>query len=1146
MRKRRFLLALLLIEACVCCKADPIYIVRDWIQYRLDPETKTALVGTGAAEDNSYNALAYPDIGDSYWTTPYDLGHANIVIPSTIDYGSDTYIVNRIGVNAFARTTEVHTIVLPETIEVIDTKAFSTCVNLESISIPDGVQLIEPSTFEACTGLKTVHLGENIKIIGESAFIECLNLQEINIPARCESIGNDAFTWCKALSKVIIEDGTEPLAFGYSYEISQHYFAPVCPKNEDGRPHIRGQFADCALKYIYMGRNITFPQGREWNSIGYNAIYRSFPPFEACSELYYNNENYYRYNYSPPVLDTFIIGDNVSEIADSLFLAYIERSTSFDCMIRDDVVFPNTVKRIGRSAFQFMLNQDNMVVPESVEEIGEGAFKNNYLKSVTIQGGNTIIGASAFYNNNIEKLTLGEGITAIYGSAFQENYITEVSIPKSVTYIGDVAFYENQIKEITIPQNVSYLGGSIFGKNNLRFVHCETETPPCETFPFESAVVYVPHGKGKLYRSKWEGLIIDPDDEYISINVRTPGSLYSRLLAQDLQLTDVYRLKLKGTLNDDDITMINRMSNLYDWDFSELNMTVLPKALIGNNSVLVNIKLPDVLTKIEAKAFLNCDHLGGTIQIPDACTSIGDSAFYNSGIDKLSVIGATTIGRHAFQNSYMLNNVTFANNVIIADSAFLSTNINNVSIKRGMRVGKNVFDSVKEAIIEDGVAGLEDAAFNTLEKLTFAGAVGSIGKISCSGEIHVPDVKTWLELPFESTGPMESTSRLFFNETEAVNVVIPENVKTIRPYAFYNCRSLASIQIPIGVKEIKESAFYGCESLSSISLPTGIKVIDNKTFYGCNALESIILPATLDSIKSQAFANCENLQNFELPSKITYIGEKAFINCKGLSYVSLPLKLEYIGKDAFYSCTKLTTIKFQSSLNTIGESAFFGCSSITELDIPNSLRLIGDNAFGNCSGLKTVIVHWQEPITITNRTFSGFDTDCLLYVPIMTSTKYAMMGWDVFPNLREGGVMEITSNEGGEVLYADTNLRNTTNTYIFTPYRSFYINFKSDEGYYLKKVRLNGENVTSQIEEGKLFIEEPEEDLMISVVFANNSIVDGDVNGDGIINLSDVVDAASYILKNTPHSFYKYAADINNDEAINITDMVIIQRRCKE
>ena len=62
----------------------------------------------------------------------------------------------------------------------------------------------------------------------------------------------------------------------------------------------------------------------------------------------------------------------------------------------------------------------------------------------------------------------------------------------------------------------------------------------------------------------------------------------------------------------------------------------------------------------------------------------------------------------------------------------------------------------------------------------------------------------------------------------------------------------------------------------------------------------------------------------------------------------------------------------------------------------------------------------------------------------------------------------------------------------------------------------------------------------ISVVFADNNIPTCDANGDGEINVTDVISVTSHILKKDSQQLFDYAADVNEDEIINITDVVLI------
>ena len=52
----------------------------------------------------------------------------------------------------------------------------------------------------------------------------------------------------------------------------------------------------------------------------------------------------------------------------------------------------------------------------------------------------------------------------------------------------------------------------------------------------------------------------------------------------------------------------------------------------------------------------------------------------------------------------------------------------------------------------------------------------------------------------------------------------------------------------------------------------------------------------------------------------------------------------------------------------------------------------------------------------------------------------------------------------------------------------------------------------------------------------------GDANGDGVVNDADVKDVASFIMGKTPKGFNKDAADVNNDNKVNVADIVLINK----
>ena len=54
------------------------------------------------------------------------------------------------------------------------------------------------------------------------------------------------------------------------------------------------------------------------------------------------------------------------------------------------------------------------------------------------------------------------------------------------------------------------------------------------------------------------------------------------------------------------------------------------------------------------------------------------------------------------------------------------------------------------------------------------------------------------------------------------------------------------------------------------------------------------------------------------------------------------------------------------------------------------------------------------------------------------------------------------------------------------------------------------------------------------------NILIGDVNGDGLVNITDVVFLTNHILGQTPSPFIINAADVNDDGDINISDVVAL------
>ena len=108
-----------------------------------------------------------------------------------------------------------------------------------------------------------------------------------------------------------------------------------------------------------------------------------------------------------------------------------------------ELTLPESLMKIGESAFQDCEELTSLFIPDGVRSIEEKAFWGCVnLQSVTIGDGVTSIGEKAFCDcDNLRSVTIGDGVTSIGDYAFRDSLaLSSVVIGRSVTSIGVCAF----------------------------------------------------------------------------------------------------------------------------------------------------------------------------------------------------------------------------------------------------------------------------------------------------------------------------------------------------------------------------------------------------------------------------------------------------------------------------------------------------------------------------------------------------------------------------------------------------------------------------------------------------------------------------------------------------------------------------------
>ncbi len=229
-----------------------------------------------------------------------------------------TLNANDIGASAFNKCNKLTTVTLGAQTKTIGEFGFTGCSKLQSIILPNSLTSLGASAFSGCSSLASVQIGTGLKKIEESTFNGCSALTTITISANIISIGNNVFKGCTNLAEVNIADRETELTLGSNGS------SPL--------------FADCKLKTVYIGGNITY--GTSANE-GYSPFYRN-ATLESVTITDKESEISVNEFYGCTALKNITMGDGVESIGNWAFSG---------CASLESFKFGSGMKTIGQEAF---------------------------------------------------------------------------------------------------------------------------------------------------------------------------------------------------------------------------------------------------------------------------------------------------------------------------------------------------------------------------------------------------------------------------------------------------------------------------------------------------------------------------------------------------------------------------------------------------------------------------------------------------------------------------------------------------------------------------------------------------------------------------------------------------------------------------
>ena len=287
-------------------------------------------------------------------------------------------------------------------------------------------------------------------------------------------------------------------------------------------------------------------------------------------------------------------------------------------------------------------------------------------------------------------------------------------------------------------------------------------------------------------------------------------------------------------------------------------------------------------------------------------------------------------------------------------------------------------------------------------------------------------------------------------------------------------------------------------------------------------MKALNLSANVTSIEDRAFAYCSGLESIKVDADNSIYNSRN--NCNALIETStntllvgckntvIPSSVKVIAEGAFRGCAKLRRIEIPEGITTIGASAFRGCTGLTSVKLPSTITTIGTyafSAFDEVYNLTTVTVGMTTPVTITSEVFPN-RANSTLYVPKGSRTAYkAANFWKEFKQIieLEDGVPVkcekpvITILANGKVKVESATEGATCVTNITASNAE-----PSTDGEISLTTPLVVYTVTSYA------TKEGYEDSETATSTFRWEKAEGDINGDGVVNISDVIQLVNMIL----------------------------------
>ncbi len=559
----------------------------------------------------------------------------------------------------------------------------------------------------------------------------------------------------------------------------------------------------------------------------------------VCVSAYSQGINNYDFSYR--------IGTGHNQ--NTIYLKYSDVTSTPKKVILVAKYYDNTSSEYHNAANEL---QGSVILPDTIvheqsqcviDSIAGMAFiDDSNISSITIPASVRAIGNYAFFNcSNLDSIFLSEpdNLATIEEGAFYScinlKHIDRMTAIKSIL---DFTFYGSRIDSVHVPSTVTEISGNAFsGMAYLKDIDVSSHNAH---FSSHNGILY---------------------DKTATTLLRCPAKKNGSVADLPANLSGIAQKAFQSCKDIDTIILPPSVKKIGSAAFDSC-VAVRHIHLGGVDSLDITAfqatLLLDTLSADASSNYYNCEHgvlyqsdtlvlypqgrMNSSFSIPAGIVKIGDNAFCgNRFLQGYTTQGGNLkeIGKFAFSSCTALH------------SAALPSTIN--------QIGSNAFEgchSLRETdgspnvlVLPNSMTKIDDYTFagcSSLQNIMLGSNTSHIGYYAFSGDTNISGTLT-----------------------------IPDSVRTIKPYAFQDCRNLHKIGFnAINCNEAGDSsryAFAGCTGIDTIDIAKNVTKIVRYTFAGCSNINTInMYPTSIPYVDTMAFETSNSTVNLNVPCGVGY------------------------------------------------------------------------------------------------------------------------------------------------------------------------------------------------------------------------------------------------------------------------------------